>query len=64
LLQFEKLAKDDISGKDAFTLFSTYGLPFEITKELAEEKGCFPNWKGSIKIHKNLCSGDQDSFRY
>jgi len=32
LKEFEK-------GKDAFTLFSTYGFPFELTKELAKEKG-------------------------
>lgn len=37
--EFEKLSGDDISGHDAFVLFSTYGFPFELTKELAEEKG-------------------------
>jgi len=29
----------EIDGKQAFTLFSTYGFPFEMTKELAREKG-------------------------
>jgi alanyl-tRNA synthetase len=38
LREFEKLGKDAISGQDAFTLFSTYGFPFELTSELAEER--------------------------
>ncbi|MDD5043284.1 MAG: alanine--tRNA ligase [Patescibacteria group bacterium] len=37
LKEFKKLEK--ISGKDAFNLFSTYGFPLELTKELAREKG-------------------------
>ena len=39
LKEFEKLSNKDISGYDAFILFSTYGFPLEITKELAQEKG-------------------------
>src|SRR3989338_1966303 len=31
--------KGEISGKDAFILFSTYGFPLEITVEMAKEKG-------------------------
>ncbi|KND48985.1 MAG: alanine--tRNA ligase [Parcubacteria bacterium C7867-005] len=38
LKQFEK-------GMDAFTLFTTYGFPFELTKELAKEKGLELNEK-------------------
>lgn len=37
--EFEKISSADISGSDAFLLFSTYGFPFELTKELADEKG-------------------------
>lgn len=37
--EFEKLSAKDISGKDAFLLLSSYGFPFELTLELAKEKG-------------------------
>ena len=40
--KFEELAREEvkkISGKDAFLLFQSYGFPFEITQELAGEKG-------------------------
>lgn len=46
LKQFEKLSSDgNLSGEDAFKLFSTYGFPFELTKEIAEEKGIQINEK-------------------
>ncbi len=38
--EFEKLAVDGtLSDEDAFTLFTTYGFPFEVTEELAMERG-------------------------
>ena len=37
--EFEKMAGGkEISGRDAFILFSTYGFPLEITVEMAKEK--------------------------
>ncbi len=37
---FEKhVADGKLSGADAFTLFASYGIPFEVTVELAKEKG-------------------------
>lgn len=40
LKEFEKLsAKKEITAEDAFTLFTTYGFPIELTEELAKERG-------------------------
>ena len=46
LKHFEKFAEDTIPGKDAFILFSTYGFPFELTQELARERGFTVDEKG------------------
>jgi alanyl-tRNA synthetase len=38
--EFEKLTRGgSISGSDAFTLFTTYGFPIELTQEIAKERG-------------------------
>lgn len=39
LKEFDKMSENDITGHEAFVLFTTYGLPIEIIKDLAEEKG-------------------------
>lgn len=41
LKEFEKKVtkNNQLSGHDAFTLFSSYGFPIEITEELARERG-------------------------
>jgi len=36
--EFGKISETDISGKDAFILFTTYGFPIEMIRELAVEK--------------------------
>jgi alanyl-tRNA synthetase len=36
--EFEKLAKGNISGIDAFNLLQSYGFPIELTEELAKER--------------------------
>lgn len=50
LREFEK-------GTDAFTLFSTYGFPIEMTQELAKEKGIeidLDKFKEQMKKHQKL----------
>ncbi len=41
LKEFDKLIKKnkDITGEEAFNLYQSYGFPWELTEELAEEKG-------------------------
>lgn len=39
LREFNKISNTNISGTDAFNLYQSYGFPFEMTKELAVEKG-------------------------
>ncbi len=54
---FEKIADKDISGKDAFLLFQSYGFPLEMTVELAKEKGIKVDEEGyyeELKKHQEL----------
>jgi len=56
LREFGKI-KDAIDGKKAFNLYQTYGFPFEMTKELAEESGIKVDEKGfkkELKKHQEL----------
>jgi alanyl-tRNA synthetase len=41
LRKFERILEETstVTGRDAFLLFTSYGLPLEMTKELAEEQG-------------------------
>jgi alanyl-tRNA synthetase len=55
LKEFNKLA--DINGKTAFDLFQTFGFPWEITAELAAEKGLvvnFEEFKKEFEKHQEL----------
>ena len=55
LKEFERLEK--ISGHDAFDLYQTYGFPFEMTEELAKEKGIEIDEAGfleEMKKHQEL----------
>lgn len=56
LAEFNKL-QDRLTGKDAFDLYQSYGFPFEITKELAKEKGLQLNeeeFAAELKKHQEL----------
>ncbi len=46
LKQFEKRTGEGITGKEAFDLYQTHGFPFEITKEIAKERGLAVDEKG------------------
>jgi alanyl-tRNA synthetase len=37
--EFERMIPSGISGKEAFDLYQSYGFPFELTRELAKERG-------------------------
>lgn len=54
LREFEKLikAQNIINGQDAFKLYETYGFPFEITQELAKERGINLNKKDYLTAKK------------
>ncbi len=64
LKEFEKLssgssknAATSITAHDAFSLFSSYGFPLELTLELAQEKGIIVDTKGfdeEFKKHQDL----------
>ena len=59
--EFEKISKSkkEISGKDAFLLFQSYGFPIEMTQELAKEK----NIKVSMEEYKKEFEKHQELSR-
>lgn len=65
--EFNKLSVSNISGKDAFMLFSTYGFPIEMTKELASEKRIdvdMPGFLEEFKKHQELSrKGAEQKFK-
>jgi alanyl-tRNA synthetase len=66
--QFEKFAESGfISGADASLLYQSYGFPFEITKELADERGVKVDeegYKAEQKKHQELSrSGSEQKFK-
>jgi len=46
LAELEKMGGKDISGKEAFNIFSTYGLPLEVIRDWAEKKSVKVDAKG------------------
>lgn len=65
--EFEKVAKycrdGKLSGKTAFRLYDTFGFPFELTKELATEKGLTVDeneYNEAYKIHQEKSKANND----
>ncbi len=67
LKEFSKIAQADISGADAFTLFSSYGFPIDLTIELAKAKGLKVDRDGydaEFKKHQDLSrAGAEHKFK-
>jgi alanyl-tRNA synthetase len=65
--EFEKLSTKNISGHDAFSLFSSYGFPLELTVELSKEKGITVDVQGfdvEFKKHQSLSrAGAEQKFK-
>ncbi len=66
--EFNRIATSgSISGSDAFKLFSSYGLPIDVTRELAKEKGLTVDINGyetEFKNHQSLSrSGAEQKFK-
>jgi alanyl-tRNA synthetase len=59
------LSQTQISGKDAFKLFATYGFPLELTQEIAEEQGFtidLEEFEREMAIHQTLGSKDLEAI--
>jgi alanyl-tRNA synthetase len=67
LKEFNKLSGSVVSGADAFKLFSTYGFPYEMTEELAKEKGMTVDeaaFRTEMEEHQKLSrAGSEQKFK-
>lgn len=56
----------EITGKQAFRLYDTFGFPLELTKELAEEKGLTVDEKGfdeAFRVHQEVSKAQVGSAK-
>lgn len=68
LKEFDKHARGDaLSGEDVFVLFTTYGFPVELTKEIAAERGIAVDeeaFKAAMVKHQELSrAGSEQKFK-
>lgn len=68
LREFDKLAaQGQVTGEDAFILFTTYGFPYELTEELAKDKKLSINrqeFEEKMKGHQDLSrAGAEQKFK-
>lgn len=65
--EFEKISNQNISGHDAFVLFSSYGFPIDLTIELAKGKNIEVDHAGfteEFKRHQELSrAGAEQKFK-
>lgn len=66
--EFEKAAAaGTITGEAAFVLFTTHGFPFELTEEMAHERGLTvgtEDFKARMKAHQDLSrAGSEQKFK-
>lgn len=65
--EFNKISNSDITGKEAFNLFSTYGFPIEMTIQMARERGVNVDMVGfqeEMIIHQQTSkSGSEQKFK-
>ncbi len=57
LIQVAEVAHGGITGKEAFDLYQTYGIPWEVTAEIAQESGFGINkaeFEAEFKKHQEL----------
>lgn len=60
------IPETEISGKQAFRLYDTFGFPLELTEELAAEKGLIVDKKGfdeAFKIHQEVSKAQAGSAK-
>ncbi len=67
LREFSKLKGDEISGKEAFILFSTHGFPLELTVDHARSQGKtvdIEGFKRELQAHQDLSrTGAEKKFK-
>ncbi len=67
LKEFEKHSHASISGKVAFDLFQTFGFPYEVTAEIAKERGISideKEYKTELIKHQDLSrQGSEQKFK-